>query len=79
MKYIEALKKYNEGSDKWCMPRKGSVDYLKIIEIMKKISNIKKSKDSINNGDNKTKDNNIKILQAAIKRKLIALPKKNTS
>jgi hypothetical protein len=79
MKYIEALKKYNEGSDKWCMPRKGSVDYLKIIEIMKKISNIKKSKDSINNGDNKTKDNNIKILQAAIKRKLIVLPKKNST
>jgi hypothetical protein len=43
MKYIEALKKYNEGSDKWCMPRKNSEDYLKIMKIMKKISNIKKS------------------------------------
>ena len=31
MKYIEALKKYNEGKDKWCFPRKGSVDYLNII------------------------------------------------
>jgi hypothetical protein len=83
MKYIDALKKYNEGSDKWCMPRKGSVDYLKIIEIMKRISNIKKSKeskDSSNNTDSKAaKDNNIKILQAAIKRKLIILPKKNST
>ena len=44
MKYIDALKKYNEGSDKWCMPRKGSEDYLKIINIMKKISIIKNLK-----------------------------------
>ena len=79
MKYIDALKKYNEGSDKWCMPRKGSVDYLKIIEIMKRISNIKKSKESSNNTETKAKDNNIKILQAAIKRKLIILPKKNST
>ena len=79
MKYIDALKKYNEGSDKWCMPRKGSVDYLKIIEIMKRISNIKKSKESSNNIETNTKDNNIKILQAAIKRKLIILPKKNST
>jgi hypothetical protein len=35
MKYIEALKKYNEGKDKWCAPRKGSVDYLAIREMMK--------------------------------------------
>ena len=68
MKYIEALKKYNEGSDKWCMPRKGSADYLKVINLMKKISNIKKSAD-----DNKSvnKDERIKALQAVIKRKLI--------
>ena len=43
MKYISALKKYNEGSDKWCMPRKGSVDYLKIIKAMKEKSNSKQS------------------------------------
>lgn len=43
MKYITALKKYNEGSDKWCMPRKGSVDYLKIIKAMKESSNSKES------------------------------------
>jgi len=43
MRYISALKKYNEGSDKWCMPRKGSVDYLKIIQMTKKNSNSKSS------------------------------------
>ena len=36
MKYIDALKKYNEGKDKWCAPRKGSVDYLAIRDMMKK-------------------------------------------
>lgn len=35
MKYIDALKKYNEGKDRWCTPRKGSVDYLKIQKMMK--------------------------------------------
>jgi len=44
MKYIEALKKYNEGKDKWCMPRKGSEDYLNIIRMMKQIS---KKKDKL--------------------------------
>jgi hypothetical protein len=34
MKYIDALKKYNEGKDKWCSPRKGSEDYLKIRKLM---------------------------------------------
>ena len=70
MKYIDALKKYNEGSDKWCMPRKGSEDYLKIMKIMNKISNIKKSKDD-KNMDIKANYDKIKILQAAIKRRLI--------
>ena len=68
MKYIDALKKYNEGSDKWCMPRKGSEDYLKVINLMKRISNIKKSADD-KKSDNK--DERIKALQAAIKRRLI--------
>lgn len=44
MKYIDALKKYNEGKDKWCFPRKGSVDYLNIIRMMKNISKNKKDK-----------------------------------
>jgi len=64
MKYIDALRKYNEGIDKWCMPRKGSEDYLKIKKMMKEILNIRKSKDDKNL-------DKIKILQAAIKRKLI--------
>ena len=35
MKYIEALKKYNEGKDKWCTPRKGTEDHKKILKMMK--------------------------------------------
>ena len=35
MKYIDALKKYNEGKDKWCIPRKGTEDYLKIRVMMR--------------------------------------------
>jgi hypothetical protein len=71
-KYMDALKKYNEGKDKWCMPRKGSEDYLKIVNMMKKISTIQKSKDSkdINKKDILEKNRHIKLLQAAIKRRL---------
>jgi hypothetical protein len=84
MKYIDALRKYNEGKDKWCSPRKGSEDYLKIIKMVKKISKIKKTKEvkdkkndqSINSSKTKNADNKIKILQAAIKRKL-EINKKN--
>jgi len=36
MKYIEALKKYNEGKNKWCMPRKGSSDYIIIKKMVDK-------------------------------------------
>jgi hypothetical protein len=35
MKYIEALKKYNEGKDKWCTPHKGTEDHNKILKMMK--------------------------------------------
>jgi hypothetical protein len=35
MKYIEALKKYNEGKDKWCTPRKGTEDHKKILKMIK--------------------------------------------
>jgi hypothetical protein len=34
MKYIDALRKYNEGKDKWCVPRKGTEDYVKIRNMM---------------------------------------------
>ena len=46
MKYIDALKKYNEGKDKWCTPRKGSVDYLKIRKMMKDIASASPKKAS---------------------------------
>ena len=36
MKYIEALRKYNEGKNKWCMPRKGSSDYMIIKKMVDK-------------------------------------------
>ena len=71
MKYMEALRKYNEGSDKWCIPRKGSVDYLKIRNMMKKISSIQKSKSKDNSKEDlANKNRRIKVLQAAIKRRL---------
>jgi|UniRef100_A0A6C0LZM5 hypothetical protein len=74
MKYIDALKKYNEGKDKWCMPRKGSEDYLNIIKMVKKISNIKKTKGKgikDKKDGNDSKEKKIRVLQAAIKRKLM--------
>ena len=81
MKYIDALKKYNEGKDKWCMPRKGSADYLKIREMMKKVSKIKKSKKSknIKKEDIAEKDRRIRILQAAIKRRLLKAKSKSNA
>ena len=42
-KYIEALKEYNRGKDKWCMPRKGSDDYKLIIKIIEKNNGTKLS------------------------------------
>ena len=83
MKYIDALRKYNEGKDKWCSPRKGSEDYLNIIKMVNKISKIKKTKGVKDNKSNnermkKNADKKIKILQAAIKRKL-AINKRKSS
>ena len=46
MKYLDALKKYNEGKDKWCVPRKGSVDYLKIRKMMNEITSASPKKKS---------------------------------
>ena len=47
MKYIDALKKYNEGKDKWCSPRKGTEDYLKIRMMMTASPSIAKQKDKL--------------------------------
>ena len=83
MKYIDALRKYNEGKDKWCSPRKGSEDYLNIIKMVKKISKIKKTKKTKevkdNKGNNENADKKIKILQAAIKRKLAINKRKSNN
>ena len=79
MKYIDALKKYNEGKDKWCIPRKGSVDYLQMMKMVNKITKLKKSagkntsKDKKDKDKDKDKDNDTKIknIQAIIKRRLV--------
>jgi hypothetical protein len=42
-KYFEALKEYNRGKDKWCMPMKGTDDYKIIIKIIEKNKVIKSS------------------------------------
>ena len=42
-KYFEALKEYNKGKDKWCMPMKGTDDYKIIIKIIEKNKVIKSS------------------------------------
>jgi hypothetical protein len=34
MRWIEALKKWNMGSAKWCIPKKGSAEYDEVKEIM---------------------------------------------
>jgi len=77
---MDALRKYNEGSDKWCIPRKGSADYLKIREMMKKISSIQKSKSKDSSKEDLVdKNRRIQILQAAIKRRLVAKAMKSIS
>jgi len=42
-KYSEALKEYNKGKDKWCIPRKGTPDYKIIKDIIGKNKIIKSS------------------------------------
>ncbi len=34
MKWMEALKKYNAGKDKWCVPKKGSREHKEVMSIM---------------------------------------------
>jgi hypothetical protein len=46
MKYIDALRKYNEGKDKWCIPRKDTEDYLKIRMMMRMKSKSKTTSSS---------------------------------
>lgn len=35
--YIDALKQFNKSNDKWIIPKKGTDDYKKVIEIMNKL------------------------------------------
>ena len=79
MKYIDALKKYNEGKDKWCIPRKGSVDYLQMMKMVNKITKLKKSAGKNTSTDKKDKDNDTKIknIQAIIKRRLVLNKNRN--
>ena len=80
MKYMDALRKYNEGSDKWCIPRKGSEDYFKIRTMMKKISSIQKSKSKESSKEDlANKNRRIKVLQAAIKRRLVKPANRNST
>ena len=56
MKYIDALRKYNEGKDKWCIPRKGTEDYLKIRMMMRMKSKSSSSSSSSKQSIAKQKD-----------------------
>jgi len=37
-KWITALKKWNEGNEKWCVPRKGTPEYNEVRKIMDEMS-----------------------------------------
>jgi hypothetical protein len=75
MKYIEALRKYNEGKNKWCMPRKGSSDYMIIKNMVdknyleKKVSS-KSSAKSLKHSDvyNSLSKENRNIIEKASKK-----------
>ena len=34
--YMDALKKFNEGKTGWCVPRKGTADYAKMMSLITK-------------------------------------------
>ena len=34
--YMDALKKFNDGKPGWCVPRKGTADYDKVMKLMTK-------------------------------------------
>ena len=79
MKYIDALKKYNEGKDKWCAPRKGSADYLKIRKMMKDIASASPKKKSASAKSASAKSASAKSASASPKKAssiIASLPKK---
>ena len=38
MKWIDALKKYNEGNSKWCIPKKNTSEHKKVVDIMRGVA-----------------------------------------
>ena len=54
MKYTDALKIYNKGKTKWCFPRKGSADYIKVKKIQGKP--VVKVKNAVKKVSKKKKD-----------------------
>tara|TARA_B100000795_G_scaffold269109_1_gene257573 strand:+ start:1033 stop:2478 length:1446 start_codon:yes stop_codon:yes gene_type:complete len=65
MKYTDALKIYNKNKDKWCFPRKGSVDYKKIRIIQgKPVGTSKKVDKNVIKKDDKVK----KIIKNVVKK-----------
>jgi hypothetical protein len=39
--YIDALKEFNKDKPKWCVPKKGSKDYLEVVKIMDRLKTSK--------------------------------------
>ena len=76
MKYIDALKKYNKGKDRWCTPRKGSADYLKIRKMMKEI---KASAASASASPKKASSASISPKKASSSSSIIPTPPKKVS
>jgi hypothetical protein len=38
MKWIEVLKKFNDGKGEWCIPRKGSREHKEVLSIMQGVT-----------------------------------------
>ena len=78
MKWIEALKKYNQGKEEWCIPKKGSNEYNQVMNIMKpeeKIENIFDNPDFDRSSFEMEKWRNIEaLMEINEERKLKGLP-----
>lgn len=64
MKWLEALKIFNKGSPEWCVPKKGTKLYDKVVKIMNSdnnMSNPKPKKMSDNEFQSKLDDYKIKL------------------
>ena len=78
--YFEALKEYNRGKDKWCMPRKGSDDYKLIIKIIEKNNGTKlSSKEPKVKVSKVSKEPKVKVSNVPKNKSVINLPILNNS